>query len=69
MRNNSIKVISRNIEAELECFISGYMACYPERELHSVTIDTKFNYVTKKLEYCVHADIREAGQTFLGVSS
>jgi hypothetical protein len=58
------EVIEDAIRTEVEKYQQ-----FSDVEIHAIKVDGKFNYVTKKLEYGIYADVREKGQIFLGMSS
>lgn len=57
------------LEAGIKTIVEMFQAENPELEIHSVIVNGKYNYATKKLEYWIRADVRGKGQIFLGMSS
>ena len=64
-----IQAIKRNIEDEIKEVVRKYAEACPDFDIHTIRVDGKYNYVTKKLEYGIYADVRDKGQIFLGMSS
>jgi hypothetical protein len=65
----SINILSEkgNIECSIKSEIENWQRQNPDLEIHTIRVDGKFNYVTKKLEYGIYADVRDKGQIFLGM--
>lgn len=66
---NEIPVIKSLLEDNIRILIEAYQKDFPEVEIHSILIYAKGNYVTKKVDYHIYADVRDKGQIFLGMSS
>lgn len=66
---NKIPEISTALITVLGVTVETFQTSFPDLEIHGIKVDGKFNYVTKKLEYCIYADVRGKGQIFLGMSN
>jgi hypothetical protein len=66
---NEIIVVKKLVEENIRGIIEHYQRDFPELEIHSILIYAKGNYVTKKVDYHIYADVRGKGQIFLGMSS
>lgn len=66
---SKIKYVKERIEEDIRADIERYQRIFPDVEIHSILIYAKGNYVTKKVDYHIYADVRDKGQIFLGMSS
>jgi hypothetical protein len=69
MSNQIVQAVKINIEDEVRAVVEKYARLCADIDIHAIRVDGKFNYVTKKLEYGIYADVRGKGQIFLGMSS
>jgi len=64
---NNIRFASDELESRIRGIVEEFQKIYPDLEIHTIRIDGRFSYVTKKLEYGIYADVRDKGQIFLGM--
>lgn len=64
-----IPLIKSALEEEIRGTINAFQDTFPDLEIHSILIYAKGNYVTKKVDYHIYADVRDKGQIFLGMSN
>lgn len=69
MDNREIVFVTKSLEFVIGKTIEEFQKQFTDVEIHAIKVDGKFNYATQKLEYHIYADVREAGQIFLGMSS
>ena len=64
-----ISLVSYVVEEKIRLMVEAFETSFPDLEIHGIRVDVKYSYVSKKLEYGIYADVRDAGQIFLGMSN